>query len=434
MIALIGLVMIIATSLLALSRKTHLMVPFIVIPVIFGMLSGFSFKDVMGFAATGVSATFTSVLMCVFAVLYFSILSETGMFDIIVNKLVSITKGNIYVVMIVTIVVAFIGHLDGAFNTTFLIAIPALAPLYRKLKMDPRLLILLVALAAAPMCAVAWGSPVKMVVYDPKINPVLMSQMLYPAMGTMFLLAIVYALCWGHYYSKKNASEIALLRASFTTEDGKNHKADLSALPFAKPQYFWINFVLFVFSVVCFVTITNVQTYLLFMLFSALALMINYHDGDTQGKIVKKYSSTMLAPGILFMGIGVMVGILNGTGMVKEMVKIMMSVVPQSMARYTHVIWYFVSMPLQVFVPYQAFQSINPLLLGIGSACGLTSYQVLGISQIPYVNPASPLVAANNLAAELGGVDIIDLAKFSFLTCFGFTILNAIVCVIFGLV
>ena len=101
MVAIIGLIMFAVSSYLALSKKMHLMVPFVVVPVV--------------------------------AVLYFSVLSETGMFDIMVNRLVSLTKGNIYVVMIVTIIVAFIGHLDGAYNTTYLIAIPALAPLYKKL-------------------------------------------------------------------------------------------------------------------------------------------------------------------------------------------------------------------------------------------------------------------------------------------------------------
>lgn len=138
MVAVIGLVMFIVSAVLALSKKMHLMVPFIVVPVIAGLLCGYSFNDIMGFAATGVSGTFNSVLLCIFAVLYFSILSETGMFDIIVNKLVGITKGNIYVVMVVTIAVAFIGHLDGAYNTTYLIAIPALAPLYKRLNIDRR--------------------------------------------------------------------------------------------------------------------------------------------------------------------------------------------------------------------------------------------------------------------------------------------------------
>ena len=53
MVAVIGLVMFIVSAVLALSKKMHLMVPFIVVPVIAGLLCGYSFNDIMGFAATG---------------------------------------------------------------------------------------------------------------------------------------------------------------------------------------------------------------------------------------------------------------------------------------------------------------------------------------------------------------------------------------------
>lgn len=432
MIALIGLVMFIVCSYLALSKKMHLMVPFIVVPVIAGMLCGYSFTDVMNFAATGVNGVFNTVLLCVFAVLYFSVLSETGMFDIMVNKLVSITKGNIYIVMIVTILVAFIGHLDGAYNTTYLIAIPALAPLYKKLNIDRRCLVLLVSLAAAPMTATAWATPAKMTVYDPSIDPVIMQNNLLPVIAIMLGLAIVYALGCGYHYSKKNAAEIMALRASFAST-GEQEKIDFSDKPLARPQLFWVNFALFVASLFCFMFLTSVKTYLLFMLFSAAALLINYHTQKEQGQIVRKYSATMLAPGILFMGIGVMVGVLNGTGMVTEMVNVVLSFVPTSLARYTHVLYKILVLPLEIVIPYQAFQGMSPLLLGIGAGCGLTAYQVLSIQCIAYLNPCSPLVAANNLACELAEVDIIQQMKYSVVPCLAFNTISALICVALGL-
>lgn len=431
MTALIGLLMFIVCSWLALSKKMHLMVPFIVVPVIAGMLCGFSFTDIMGFAATGVQGVFNTVLLCVFAVLYFSILSETGMFDIIVKRLVSVTRGNIYVVMVVTVLVAFIGHLDGAYNTTYLIAIPALAPLYKKLNIDRRLLVLLVSLAAAPMTAMAWAQPAKMVVFDASIDPVLMANSLLPVVGIMLAVCLLYAVGCGKYYSGKNAEALAAMRESFG--NGAESKIDFSDNPLARPRLFWVNFVLFLASLFSFIFLTQVKTYLLFMLFSAAALLINYHTQGEQNQIIRKYSSTMLAPGILFMGIGVMVGVLNGTGMVTEMVNVVLSVIPESMARFTHVLYALVILPLEIFVPYQAFQSMNPLLLGIGAGCGLTGYQVLTVQCISYLNPCSPLVAAANLATELAEVDIIKQVKYSVIPCLLFNTLGVILCVLFGL-
>ena len=432
MIAIIGLIMFAVSSYLALSKKMHLMVPFVVVPVVAGLLCGFSLTDVLNFATDGVKGTFNSVLLCIFAVLYFGVLSETGMFDIIVNRLVSITKGNIYIVMVVTVVVAFIGHLDGAYNTTYLIAIPALAPLYKKLNIDRRSLVLLVSLAAAPMTGMAWGQPAKMTVYDASIDPVVMAQSLYPIIAVMFGLAIVTAVGFGFYYSKKNAVEIAALRSEFAN-GSNNKKVDFSDNPLARPQLFWVNFALFIFSLACFMFLTSVKTYVLFMVFSCVALLINYHSQQEQSQIVRKHSATTLAPAILFLGIGVMVGVLNGTGMVTAMVDAVLSVIPASMARFTHILYAIIILPLEIIIPYQAFQSMYPLLLGIGAGCGLTAYQVLTCMNISYLNPCSPLVAAANLACELAEVDIIKQVKFSAIFCLAFNTIGVLLCVFLGL-
>lgn len=432
MIAVIGLIMFAVSSYLALCKKMHLMVPFVIVPIVAGLFCGFSLTDVLNFAAEGVSGTFNSVLLCIFAVLYFSVLSETGMFDIIVNRMVSLTKGNIYIVMVVTVAVAFISHLDGAYNTTYLIAIPALAPLYKKLGIDRRCLVLLVSLAAAPMTAMAWGQPAKMVVYDPAIDPVVMANSLLPVIGILLAAAVVMALGFGHYYSKQNAAEIAVLKQSFSGSSAFT-EVDFSGNPLARPKLFWLNLVLFLCSLACFVFMTAAKTYILFMVFSCAALLINYHTQQEQSQIIRKHSATMLAPALLFLGIGVMVGILNGTGMVNAMVNAVLSVVPQSMARYTHVLYAIVIIPLQVFIPYQAFQSMNPLLLGIGASCGLNSYQVLNCLNISYLNPSSPLVAAANMACELAEVDIIQQVKYSIVPCIVFNTLGVLLCVLLGL-
>ena len=137
--------------------------------------------------------------------------------------------------------------------------------------------------------------------------------------------------------------------------------------------------------------------------------------------------------GILFLGIGIMVGILNGTGMVTAMVDAVLGIVPESMARWTHVLYAILILPLEIFIPYQAFQSMNPLLLGIGAGCGLTGYQVLTCMNISYLNPCSPLVAAANLACELAEVDIIKQVKFSVLFCLAFNTIGVLICVALGL-
>jgi len=48
-------------------------------------------------------------------------------------------------------------HLDGSGVVTFLITIPAMLPLYEKLRMDKRILATVVALSAGTMNILPWG-------------------------------------------------------------------------------------------------------------------------------------------------------------------------------------------------------------------------------------------------------------------------------------
>ena len=132
-LALIAILMIAACFVLVLSKKVHMIVPFIVIPIVFALVAGFSLSEVSGFVVDGVSSTNNAVLLILFSVAYFSVLSETGMFDIIVNRITRLTKNNVYVVLICTVLIAMIGHMDGAYNTTYLITIPTLAPTLQKI-------------------------------------------------------------------------------------------------------------------------------------------------------------------------------------------------------------------------------------------------------------------------------------------------------------
>ena len=436
LVGILGFACIVAIVVTLFKSKTLPSIAFIVFPMILALVlvlgKYYTWEDIASLIKSGFSSTGPTAALFVFSVLYFGIMTDAGMFDVIIGKLMLLVKDSVVGVCIMTCIIALIGHLDGAYNTTYLIAIPALAPLYKRLNIDRRSLVLLVSLAAAPMTAMAWGQPAKMTVFDPSIDPVVMASSLYPVVAIMLGLAVVTSLGFGYYYSKKNASEIALLRKSFENGGG-SQKVDFSDNPLARPKLFWANFALFLGSLACFMFMTGVKTYVLFMVFSCAALLLNYHTQKEQSQIIRKHSATMLAPAILFLGIGIMVGILNGTGMVTAMVDAVLGIVPESMARWTHVLYAILILPLEIFIPYQAFQSMNPLLLGIGAGCGLTGYQVLTCMNISYLNPCSPLVAAANLACELAEVDIIKQVKFSVLFCLAFNTIGVLICVALGL-
>lgn len=411
-LALIAILMIAACFILVLSKKVHMIIPFIVVPIIFALLAGFSLSEISGFVVDGVSSTNNAVLLILFSVAYFSVLSETGMFDIIVNRITKLTKNNIYIVLICTVMVAMIGHLDGAYNTTYLITIPTLLPLYKKLHIDSRILMFLTVMGATVMCVAPWGASIVQLTPFAQVEANVLSQRLIPFAVVAFILAIAFALAFGVSVSKQNKGLVLA-----ATEAASEEKAlDFSDKPYARPKMFVVNFAIFILSIVC-LFVVKVQVYILFMLFTSLTLVVNYHDVKDQGVLIRNYSATMLAPALLFMSIGVMVGIMRGTGMVEAVIDIVLNAIPQSMARYTHVIFGLLLVPIYLVLPYQVMLPIYPILTGIGTSLGISPVSIMMVFALQYGTACSPLVAATNLGSELAGVNVIDHMKFSAPRC-----------------
>ena len=141
MVAVIGFLMIIAIVALLLKGKMSPIVVLAVVPTIAALILGFAPVDIMGFIADGIKTTTSNGILFIFSVIYFGVLSDTGLFDVIVGWLVKRAGNNVIAVTVVTALIATIAHLDGTTAVTVLITIPAMYPVYKKMKIDPRILL-----------------------------------------------------------------------------------------------------------------------------------------------------------------------------------------------------------------------------------------------------------------------------------------------------
>ena len=94
--------------------------------------------------------------MFIFAIIFFGIMNDSGLFKPLVKRLILMTRGNVVIVCAMTALIGTIAQLDGAGACNILLSIPALLPLYKALNMNKYLLILLLALSAAIMNMVPW--------------------------------------------------------------------------------------------------------------------------------------------------------------------------------------------------------------------------------------------------------------------------------------
>lgn len=95
MAAAIGFLMIIVIVALLLKGKMSPIVVLAIVPTISALILGFVPTDILGFIADGIKTTTSNGILFIFSVIYFGVLSDTGLFDVIVNWLVKKAGNNV---------------------------------------------------------------------------------------------------------------------------------------------------------------------------------------------------------------------------------------------------------------------------------------------------------------------------------------------------
>lgn len=159
MLTFIGLAIILVIVGLLLTEKVSPIIAMVLVPLIGAMVAGFDLAQIKDFYGEGTKSVIQIVIMFIFAILFFGIMSDVGLFRPLIDKLVQLTRGNVIAVSVGTVLVSVVAQLDGAGATTFLLVVPALLPLYKKLHMNPYMLFLLLAASAGVVNMLPWGGP-----------------------------------------------------------------------------------------------------------------------------------------------------------------------------------------------------------------------------------------------------------------------------------
>ena len=138
-LALLGFATVIAVIVLLLRNVTVPSLAFVSVSTITAIIlvvtKAFTLDEVAGFIKEGVKGVHGTAVLFIFSVLFFGVMTDAGMFDKIIGALMKKVGNNVVGVALMTCVIAIIGHLDGGGASTFLITIPAMLPVYKRLHM-----------------------------------------------------------------------------------------------------------------------------------------------------------------------------------------------------------------------------------------------------------------------------------------------------------
>src|SRR3954451_21133351 len=147
MLAVLGLLTVAALLALIVTRAASPLVALIAVPVAAALLGGFGLATAK-FVISGIQQIAPVAAMVVFAILYFGILTDAGMLEPVIGAVVRAAGARPARVVVGSALLALLVHLDGSGAVTFLVAVPAMLPLYDRLRIDRRILACVVSMAA----------------------------------------------------------------------------------------------------------------------------------------------------------------------------------------------------------------------------------------------------------------------------------------------
>ncbi|MFQ6986500.1 MAG: CitMHS family transporter [Lachnospiraceae bacterium] len=430
MVALIGFIMIFLIVFLLLKGKMSPIVVLALIPTIAALLLGFSPQEIARFIKDGISTTTSNGILFIFSVIYFGVMSDTGMFDVIVNFLVKKAGNNVIAVTVATAIIATIAHLDGTTATTVLITIPALYPVYKAMKIDTKILLCLTGACMGVMNLLPWGGPVARAATVLGMDANDLWHILIPIQIVGLVFNIVLAVLLGMLAVKQGAGA----GKGEVVDVDEKAKDEEDAL--RRPKLLIFNLLLTIGLIVILST-GYLSSYVAFLLALSIALAVNYPDLKLQDKLIKKHAPAALIISATLFAAGAMVGIFDGTGMLTEMANALMSIIPDFMGRFIHIVFGIIALPLGLCIGTDAyFYGIMPLVMEVGQSYGVDALNT-ALTMVIGKNLAlmvSPLVPATYLATGLANVELKDHMKFSIPWYWAISVIMIVIGIIFQII
>ena len=394
--------MVIVFMALIMTRKMAPLTALILVPIAFGILAGFA-PQLGRMMLDGVVKLAPTGIMLTFAILYFAIMIDAGLFEPVVTTLVRIVDRDPVKVVVGTAVLALVVSLDGDGSTTYMITAAAMLPLYRKLGIRPLVLACVTMLAGGVMNILPWGGPTARAATALAVDA---GDLFVPMIPSM-LVAATWVLYAAYRMGVSERTRIAadgvmqFDEATALSDSGHDGVADTR-----RPKLLWVNAALTLLLMAALVK-GLMPLPILFMVGFAIAIMVNYPSVAEQKHLLATHAANALGVASLIFAAGIFTGILSGTKMVDAMANSVVHAIPTPLGPYLPIVTGLLSIPFTFFISNDAFYyGILPILAKAGQLYGFSAAEMGRASLIGQpVHLLSPLVPSTYLLVGLVGVD-----------------------------
>lgn len=429
LMASMGFLMVAVFMYLIMSKRMSAMVALMLVPVVFMLSLGFA-PQLGKWAFDGVKQVAPTGIMICFAILFFGVMIDAGLFDPLIKKILQLVHGDPVKVAVGTAVLAAIVSLDGDGSTTYMVTCSAMLAVHRRVGLNPLILPAIAVMQNSVMNIIPWGGPTGRVLASLGLEASEVFVPLIPCMvvGSLWVCFLAYR--WGMQERK---------RLGILTLDNTAH-AELAALAedpevekLKRPNMFWANLTLTTILMAALIY-GALPLAILFMIGTGLALLINYRTlKEQQERIVANGANAMPVVSMVFAA-GIFMGVMSGSKMVDAMAKALIAAIPPELGPHMAFISALLSLPGTFFLTNDAYYfGVLPVLAKAGATYGVSAAEMGRAALIGQgAHLLSPLVPSTYLLVGLNKVEFGDLQKFALLPAIGISLFWLLTSVVLG--
>jgi citrate-Mg2+:H+ or citrate-Ca2+:H+ symporter, CitMHS family len=433
-LSIVGFLMVIVFMYLIMAKKLSAMSALTLVPIAVGIgLAVFGMAPMAKLGAMcmdGVRRAAPTGIMIMFAILYFGTMIDAGLFDPLINKILKVTHGDPLKVVVGTALLAGVVSLDGDGATTYMIVTSSMMAVHKRIGINPVILPTVAIMQNGVMNIIPWGGPTGRVLSALSLESAQVFNPLIPGMVVGTIWVMIYAYILGQKERKR------LGRVTMEDAVGKEYVLELDeeSRNLKRPNLFWINLGLTCLLMVGLIS-DLVPLAVLFMVGTALALMINYPKISDQQDRVMKHGMNAIPTVSLVITAGCLMGIMAGTKMVDAMALTLTTSIPTSMGSHIALITALAGLPFDYFLSNDAFYfGIMPVLAKTAATYGIGAAEMARASLIAQgCHLLSPLVASTYLLCGMSGVSLGDLTKSALLPSIGTSLVMLATALVLGI-
>lgn len=413
MLSLLALAMLTCFMTLIMSGKAAPVVALVLTPIAFAVAGGFG-GDLGPMMLKGVQQLAPTGVMLCFAILYFSIMSDVGLFDPLIRSIVRMVDQDPVRIVTGTAVLALLVSLDGDGATTYIICTSALLPLYRRLGLNPLILACLLTLSCSITNITPWGGPTARVASALSVGPSDVFVPLIPSMlaGAAFVIALSYML------GRRERARLALPGGAGRMPEPASQtplpQNPVTTTPVRSRGLLWFNAAL-TLALMVILVLGVVPLPVLFIVACVIALAVNYPSLKAQTERIVTHAPNVLRVIVTIFGSGVFVGILDGTGMASALATSVVNVLPSQLGPWLAPVTSLLSIPFSFFMTNTGyFFGVAPVISEAAAHFGTTPAEVARAALLDGgVHFLAPVTASTHLLVALVGVEFAQHQRYA---------------------